>query len=285
MPSHDGVSSDPAGVFRARFLHCTVFSCALLAFALQAGAASAAGLNDTGIDFCSNYYSTIPTSCATVANDGGIYTRQDGSYGRDEQAANGQLTKVGDGSKGFDFSKIANNGSVLPASTALGNGAAEWACTRDNVTGLTWEVKSTSGLRSQNHLYGWYNSNNTTNGGYPGYPDVGTVATSSGGSICLTKNRCDTEKYVQDVNATALCGASDWRLPTVKELEGIVDFGSVNPAIDLNYFPNTPSSPFWSGSPTAYPVDHAWSIEFYDGIAAYTPNADTLPVRLVRGAP
>ena len=285
MPSHDGVSCPPNGGFRACFLHATVFYGVLLALVLQAGAARAAGLNDTGIDFCSNYYSTIPTSCATVANDGGTYTRQDGSYGRDEQAAGGHLTKVGGGSKGFDFTKIANNGGVLPASTALGNGAADWACTRDNVTGLTWEVKSASGLRGQNHLYGWYNSNNATNGGYPGYPDVGGIVINPGGSICLTKNRCDTEKYVQDVNATALCAASDWRLPTVKELEGIVDFGSVNPTIDLEYFPNTPSSPFWSSSPTAYPVDHAWSVEFYDGIAAYTPNAYALPVRLVRGAP
>jgi hypothetical protein len=115
-------------------------------------------LNDTGITFCGDA-TTNTANCATVAADGGKFPRQDARYGRDAQAAAGTLAKVGGGGAGFDFTKIANNGTVLAASAALGSGATHWACTRDNVTGLIWTVKTTSGLRSQSHHYSWYNSN------------------------------------------------------------------------------------------------------------------------------
>ncbi len=209
-----------------------------------------------------------------MAADGGTYPRQDARYGRDAQAAAGTLSKTGGGGKGFDFTKIANNGSVLSASATLGSGSTDWACTRDNVTGLIWEVKTTSGLRSQSHTYTWYNSNSAINGG--------AVGTASGG-YCATSGRCDTEKFVQDVNAAGLCGASDWRMPTVKELEGIVDFGRVNPAIDPDYFPNTPGSYFWSGSPYADGSYDAWYVYFGYGGAYGNYRGNGYAVRLVRG--
>jgi hypothetical protein len=133
----------------------------------------------------------------------------------------------------------------------LGSGANDWACTRDNVTGLIWEVKTTSGLRSQNHSYTWYNSDSATNGG-----SAGTV---SGGS-CQTNGRCDTEKFVQDVNAAGLCGASNWHLPSRQELVSIVDYSRAYPnlSIDPIYFPNTPASRFWSASADAGYSDGAW---------------------------
>ena len=174
--------------------------------------------------------------------------RQDGSTGRDSLAAAGKLTKTGGGSKGFDFTKIANDGSVLPDSAALGTGAKDWACTRDNVTGLMWEVKTTEGLRSQNHTYTW---------------NLECRGTSSRGGTCFTSGRCETEKYAQDVNATGLCGASNWRMPHIKELEGIVHYGRSDPAIDSMYFPNTLSnSSFWSGTPNATSTSNAWAVGF-----------------------
>lgn len=78
-------------------------------------------------------------------------------------------------------------------------------------------------MRSQNHTYTWFNTNAATNGGADGMAN---------GGICETAGRCDTQKFVADVNSAGLCGATDWRMPTVKELEGIADLGRSNPAID-----------------------------------------------------
>ncbi|MCA0309311.1 MAG: DUF1566 domain-containing protein [Proteobacteria bacterium] len=177
---------------------------------------------------------------------------------------------------GFDYTKIANNGQSLPAGAALGIGPSDWACTRDNVTGLVWEVKTPGvlGLRAMDHTYSWYNSSS---------PD-GSAGTANGGICSLSINyRCDTEKFVQDVNAAGLCGASDWRMPTVKELEGIADLGRSGPAIDPTYFPNTPFSYVWSGSPVAGQSDRAWLVNFYYGFASHDYRNNDNSVRLVRG--
>ncbi len=237
------------------------------------GTALAAGLNDTGITDCYNDSAVVTTG---VEADSGTHPRQDCRYGRDAAARAGNLTKVGGGSKGFDFTKIANNGSVLPASATLGSAPTDWACTKDNVTGLIWEVKTTSGLRSQSHTYTWYNSNAATNGGGAG--------TASGGT-CATTGRCDTEKFVADVNAAGLCGATDWRMPTTNELMSIVDYGIAypGPTIDTTWFPNTPASYFWSASASSGYSNGAWSVYFYYGYAyGYGKGGYGVQVRLVR---
>ena len=224
-------------------------------------------LNDTGITAFAN------ASSNSLTTEPADYPGQDARYGRDAQAAAGTLAKTGAGSKGFDFSKIANDGAALPDSAALGSGASDWACTRDNVTGLMWEVKATAGLRSQSHSYTWYDSNSASNGGSAG--------TSSGGS-CATSGRCDTEKFVADVNAAGLCGHSDWRLPRYPELLSIVDYGRVNPAIDPTWFPNTPASDFWSASAYAGNSYYAWYVHFSLGFAGSYVKYDGFQVRLVR---
>lgn len=115
--------------------------CTLLSTALLIPAIHAAGLNDTGQTSCYNAVDVSAACSAAVGGDAGTNPRQDARYGRDVQAAVGTLSKVGAGAAGFDFTKIANNGTTLPASAALGIATTSWACTKDNVTGLIWEVK------------------------------------------------------------------------------------------------------------------------------------------------
>jgi hypothetical protein len=132
------------------WLVVAVRRCALvLALLFCLGAAHAAMYNDTGITDCWNDTAIVTTG---VEKDTGTHPRQDCRYGRDPAAASG-IIKIGGGGKGFDLTKVANSGSVLPESAVLGSAPGEWACTRDNVTGLIWEVKTTSGLRNQSHSY------------------------------------------------------------------------------------------------------------------------------------
>ena len=226
-----------------------------------------AGLNGTGIDFCSNDTSNY-VACASVAGDNGSNPRQNGRLGRDAQASAGQLTKIGGGDAGFDYSKIADNGRVLNAN------APNWPCTRDNVTGLIWEVKTLSGLHSQYDTYNWYSSDSTSNGGATGIASLGSCYTGG----------CDTEKFVAAVNFAGLCGANDWRMPTVKELQGVADYGMGTPAIDPDYFPNTPTTkPFWTSTASTDDVYHAWTVDFLDGRARTYGRYLPVYVRLVRG--
>lgn len=103
-----------------------------------------------------------------------------------------------------------------------------------------WEVKTDDGgLRDKDWTYTWYNSN--LNGG-----NTGTVSSGS----CYTRGRCDTEKFVADVNAQGLCGHNDWRLPSYDQLGSMVEDSTYyySPYIGVNYFPNTVSNWFWTVS-------------------------------------
>jgi hypothetical protein len=93
---------------------------------------------------------------------------------------------------------------------------------------------------------------------------------------------CNTHAFVQAVNAQGLCGASDWRMPTRSELMSIVDNGRSNPAIDSEYFPNTPSWWYWSSSPYANGSSAAWNVGFYNGRVNWHGEGSSYHVRLVR---
>ncbi|MCH8549475.1 MAG: DUF1566 domain-containing protein [Balneolaceae bacterium] len=221
-------------------------------------------LNDTGIDWCADS-SNINLNCPAAGFFG-----QDGDYGRDAQAQSGTLTKLGSGASGFDFTKVSSSGATLSV------GATEWACVRDNVTGLIWEVKtSDGGLQDKSHTYTWYNPDNTTNGGREGFIN---------GGVC-SNGDCDTYGYVLAVNENELCGANDWRMPTRKELLSIMHNGQSDVRIDLNYFPNTSGSWFLTSTPVAFGVSYnAWRINFGSGRVSRNLNfvGSHASVRLVR---
>ena len=90
---------------------------------------------------------------------------------------------------------------------------------------------------------------------------------------------------VDIVNNNGFAGYHDWRLPNIKELNTIVEWGCVQPAINLNRFPNTPLRWYWSSSLVVDGgIADAWFILFDSGVtssgwgAGYYFNA----IRLVR---
>lgn len=258
----------PVGMSKFRSVLRSMLRRSVPLLAFVALPALCAGLNDTGITNCGDASTTSSAICA-IFSDAGSSPRQDARYGRDPQAGSGNLTKIGGGGNGFDFSKIANDGTVLGAA------ASDWACTRDNVTGLIWEVKTAFGLRNQSHTYTWYQTVNGSNWGVP-----------AGGS-CESGGRCDTQKFVADVNQAGLCGFNDWRMPSIKELENIVDFSRINPAIDSSYFPNTRADDlgqFWTSTPDSMTSGQfAWKVDFKTGGVMKEQPLKAQPVRLVRG--
>ncbi len=230
-------------------------------------------LNDTGINWGGSYPSGNNPDCT-----GETIGAQDCSHGRDYTNNDNS-----DGHAGFSFTKLDANGNPLANQAAVYT-TTPWACVQDNVTGLIWEVKTAnSDLHDQNDSYTWYNSDSATNGGEVGYAD-------SSGNSCegyvagQPATYCNTEAYTARVNAAGWCGHSDWRMPTRKELQGIVSFDRVAPAIDTEYFPNTPVvSVVWSGSPYADYSVYAWFVDFGNGDSGGVNRGNGYQVRLVRG--
>lgn len=92
----------------------------------------------------------------------------------------------------------------------------------------------------------------------------------------------NAKTYCASVGATL--GGTGWRLPTMKELQTIVDDSRTNPSIDPTAFPGTESLGFWSSSPLAGLSSSAWLINFNSGntINNATDPSDTFAVRCVR---
>lgn len=235
----------------------------VLALGAAAGAAQAGKpklgtpLNDTGALKCVD----LATNQFTKACSG---TGQDGESGRDVTA-----TRKTDGHHGFSYAKVCNSGEpagsgACPADPVLGAGANQWGCTQDHVTKLMWEVKTADGgLRDWKKVY--------TNWG-DGRPG-------------------DASEFMVQANAQGLCGATDWRLPSVQELQGLVSYGVPypGPSIAKTLFPHTAdgrTAPsyglYWTADGQVANASNAWGAYFSNGgvIADYRDFKHS--VRLVR---
>ncbi len=78
-------------------------------------------------------------------------------------------------------------------------------------------------------------------------------------------------------------GHTDWRLPTIVELQTILDCGFGPPCIDPIFGP-TSSSNHWSSSSSAFTPGFAWLVRFSDGITGFDIfQTNSHGVRAVRG--
>lgn len=87
--------------------------------------------------------------------------------------------------------------------------------------------------------------------------------------------------YCQDLG---LAGYSDWRLPTKKELQTILNYGCFSPVLDTAIFPYPHSADdcYWSSTTRAFLALSAWKVCFWDSQVKMTVKSDENYVRAVR---
>ncbi len=235
-------------------------------------------LNDTGITASQCYQSGTDTfvlcssalAIGTVGQSVTSFAPQDGMTGRDTNTSNTAL----DGALGFSFTKIGASGETLPAT------ATQWSCVKDNVTGLMWEKKTNDGglydiSRTFTHLDNT-NSPQFVTGAFPTLAQINAATNSIG--------------FKNAVNADALCGATDWRLPETDELQSIADYNSNQAGLlDAAWFTSSANNNFFisaAAAPALPPTDHVVFSGGATGVQqGVTREAQSASIRLVRGAP
>ncbi len=231
-------------------------------------------LNDTGVTVNAT---NIELSDAYQ----GEFAGQDAHLGRDRMEQSGLLDKAGRGDVGFDFTRLNQNGDEIDQETT------NWRCVRDNTTGLIWENKNSdpTDLHYQDNLFTWFIA--ADNGGFAGFQNLNSL------SCNLTSGTCNTQAYIDQVNAQGLCGFFDWRLPSHTELLSLVHFGkSQGPLVDSEYFPDMGSISldplwYWTSLPNVDGVSEigsqsAWAIDVNSGVDNFILKSSEVRIKLVR---
>ncbi|RJP75626.1 MAG: DUF1566 domain-containing protein [Desulfobacteraceae bacterium] len=135
-----------------------------------------------------------------------------------------------------------------------------WRMNRDNITGLTWEVKTVldDSIHEKDKKFTWQ----------------------------------EAALFVEDLNVKTFGGYNDWRLPTIKELYSLMrDPVTKNSLLfDEHFFPNTVPAPFrsstlYAGYETKFEDDiSAWIADFSTArVSEFNYTKEPLRVRAVRG--
>ena len=204
--------------------HMRALLCGLAA-PLVVGASSASAteaigvLNDTGqVECYTTDYAQVVCDEATAGDESPL-PGQDGRYGRDAAAAAGRLVKVGSGEGAFDWTRLCMSGEAegtgdCPSPPPMPEDVEhpepnDWACVRDNVTGLTWSL------------------------GYVRW-DNGILR----GATWAEASSTEDDSYIGRANTSARCGlAQGWRLPARREGFSITTAARSYPAANPDYWP------------------------------------------------
>jgi hypothetical protein len=92
------------------------------------------------------------------------------------------------------------------------------------------------------------------------------------------------ESALQIAEETNFAGASDWRLPNIKELQSLNDEDYSNPSINPMFNGQISVGKYWSSTSLPNQTTKAWYLDTRFGITTYAVKTDKLKVILVRSA-
>ena len=99
----------------------------------------------------------------------------------------------------------------------------------------------------------------------------------------VTIGPLDWETALSACESLVLSGYTDWRLPNINELRSIQNYSRNGQSIDIDYFPDSVYSFYWSSSPTTFGGNNAFAIDFSNGVEYVNNRSIAYYVLAVRG--
>jgi hypothetical protein len=130
--------------------------------------------------------------------------------------------------KNYHLEKLDANGK------AISPWSGPWKCVRDKKTSLVWQIHSyDETLLDGKCSFSWFDGN---------------LGKQDGGSCFTKSSKSDTKDIVDYANKIKLCGYSNWRLPTLKELQSLLYNKGLysEPKIEVDFFPRAKKDVYFS---------------------------------------
>jgi len=80
------------------------------------------------------------------------------------------------------------------------------------------------------------------------------------------------EKCEAACKALTLAGHSDWDLPSIEELQLLIDRSRYSPAINTDFFQDIQNDWYWTKTPAAWSSASTWCVFFHDGYVSNSPR-------------
>ena len=81
------------------------------------------------------------------------------------------------------------------------------------------------------------------------------------------------EPCIKACEELTLAGHSDWALPTIEQLQLLIDRTRYRPAIDTDYFRDIQNDWYWTSTPAAWSSASAWGADSDSGLVDNSPRS------------
>lgn len=159
------------------------------------------------------------------------------------------------------WQKIDNNGKHVAQNKG------PWRCVIDTKTGLVWENKQVNeGISHYSWTYNQGDGREHINGS------------------CTQLANCTTRDLIEAANREQWCGQKNWRLPSIEELQSLLDHSKPSPETKICdcFLPKTQRSSYWSETQVNTDKGLLYqALNFQTGEVKALPSTATVYVRLV----
>ncbi len=112
-------------------------------------------------------------------------------------------------------------------------------------------------------------------------PD-GTVVYDAATELSWEQSPTRSSRTLADAEAYCRAFGSSFRLPTMKELQTVVDRARHTPAVDITVFETVLPDLYWTSTPLAGSSTDSWLVEFGSGASTFGSSDDSYLTWCVR---